>query len=218
MTLSLQDHNRPTPGTRIMLTSLFMLASYLAVTPAFSAEKSDIYGEFEKCRVLGDDKARLACLKNLLPKTTDPPATSAADSWPLVRTPHPRGGPDAVSIMRTADTIRSDPELAGLMIRCAEKSGLEAMLALVRPMPPRSKRDVVLTAGAAQVLLHAEVTSPGTALLLPIEISIFSTQAWQNSKEIAVTIKDPDGEIHGVIPIDGISPAMTRLSANCPPG
>src|ERR1700678_1888794 len=128
MTLLLRDHSGWAPCARLTLcTALagyFMVVSYLAATPAVSAEKNDIYGEFEKCRVLGDDQARLACLKNLLPKTTDEPAKSTAgDSWPLIRTPHPRGGPDAVSIMRTADTARSDPELAGLMIQCAEKPG-----------------------------------------------------------------------------------------------
>jgi hypothetical protein len=222
MTLLLRDHNvaqRLRMMRCITLASLVLFALHLAATPAVSAEKNDIYGEFEKCRVLGDDQARLACLKNLLPKTTSEPASStASDSWPLIRTRHPRGGPDAVSIMRTADTIRSDPELAGLMIRCAEKPGLEAMLALLRPIPPRSRRDVVLAAGATQILLHAEVIPAGTALLLPVEISTLTSGPWRNTGEIAVTISDPDGEIRGVIPIEGIDQAMAKLSANCPPG
>jgi hypothetical protein len=220
MTLSARYYDRSAPGARWAYFTGFArvagLTAYLVTTTAISAErKDDIYVQFEKCRVLGDDQARLACLKNLIPKD-EPAASSAADSWPLVRTPHPRGGPEAVSIMRTADTTRSDPELAGLMIRCAEKPGLEAILALVRPIPPRSKRDVVVAAGAAQVLLHAEVTAASSALLLPIETSTFTSGPWRNSKEIEVTIKDPDGDIRGVIPIDGIGPAMAKLSGNCP--
>lgn len=223
MALLLRDRHVSAPCLRMILrfalAGLLVVVPHLAAMAADSAEKNGFYPEFEKCRVLGDDQARLACLKNLLPKTTDEPARSTtSDSWPLVRTPHPRGGPDAVSIMHTADTTRSDPELAGLMIRCAEKPGLEAFLALLRPIPPRSRRDVVVTAGAAQVLLHAEVTSAGTALLLPVETSTFTTGPWRNAKEIAVTVKDLDGEIRGVIPIDGIGPAMARLAGNCPAG
>lgn len=223
MSASLRDHDWSAPRLRsvpcIRLVGLLVFASYLVATPVVSAENNDIYREFEQCRVLRDDQARLACLKSLLPETTDERAAShPTDSWPLVRTPHPQGGPEAVSIMRTADTTQSGPELAGLMIRCAEKRSLEAVLALVRPMPPRSKRDVVLTAGAAHVLLHAEVTSAGTALLLPVETSTFTTGPWRNAKEMAVTINDPDGEIRGMIPIDGIGPAMAKLSANCPAG
>jgi hypothetical protein len=215
----LRNHNVSLSRLRIALAVLFLFASNLAAMPVFSAEKNDTYAGFEKCRVLGDDQARLACLKNLLPKTTDEPARSTtSDSWPLVRTPRPGGGPEAVSVMRTADTTRSDPELAGLMIRCAEKPGLEAILALVRPISPHSRRDVVVAGGAAEVVLHAEVTSAGTALLLPVETSTFTAGPWNNTKEIAVTIRDPDGEIRGVIPIDGIGPAMAKLTAHCPPG
>jgi hypothetical protein len=186
---------------------------------AIAAEpNNDISGEFEKCRMLGDNQARLACLKNLLPKTTNDSTGHPSDLWRLVRTPHPQGGPDAVSIMHTADTARSDPELAGLMIRCADKAALETVLALVKPIPPRSKRDVILVGGTAQVALQAEVTSVGTTLILPIEPSTFTTGTWRAVKELAVKIQDPDGDIKGIIPIDGISPAMARLSENCPRG
>ncbi len=168
--------------------------------------------------MLGDDQARLACLKNLLPKTTDDSTASPADSWKLLRTPHPQGGPNAVSVMHTADTTRSDPDLAGLMIRCADKAGLETVLALVRPVPPRSKREVVVTAGTTEIVLHAEAASAGGALVLPIQTSIFTTGTWHNLKELEVKIRDPDGDIRGVISLDGIGPAMARLSANCPQG
>src|ERR1700722_4630207 len=98
MTLSARYHDRSAPGARWAHFTGFArvagLTVYLVTTTAISAErKDDIYVQFEKCRVLGDDQARLACLKNLIPK--DEPATSTAtDSWPLVRTPHPQGGPE----------------------------------------------------------------------------------------------------------------------------
>jgi len=224
MTLLPNDLNVSAPEKSlkhfIVTALLVVLASHLVAATAVSAEKKDdIYTEFEKCRVLGDDQARLACLKNLLPKTTDESATSPADSWKLVRTPHPpQGGSDAVSVMHTADTARSDPALAGLMVRCTDKGGLEAVLALVRPVPPRSKRDVTVTVGTTEVVLHAEAASIGTALVLPIETSIFTTGTWHNLKELSVKIHDPDGDIRGVIAIDGIGPAMAKLSANCPQG
>ena len=218
-----RDQNGPNSGTQLKLFNryarLLVATLYLIAPTALSAEGSDdIYARFEKCRVLGDDQARLTCLKNLLPQPTDDAPASSAESWRLVRTPHPQGGPDAVSVMRTADTARSDPELAGLMIRCGDKTGLETLLALVRPVPPRSKRDVIVTTGSARIILHAEAASVGTALVLPIETSLFTTGNWRNLKELAVKIQDPDGDIRGVIPLGGIGPAVARLSANCPPG
>jgi hypothetical protein len=190
----------------------------VGIAPVFAQER-DISQEFEKCKVIANDQARLNCLKNLLPESAPGPAASAAnDSWPLVKTPHPKGGKDAVAIMRTADTAQSDPDLAGLMIRCEEKPGFAVLLALVRPFPPRSKRDVAITLGTSQSVLHAEASPTGTALILPIEATAFTTGPWQGLKELAVTIKDPETEIRGVIPLGGLGAAMTKLAANCPAG
>ena len=184
----------------------------------FSQER-DISSDFEKCKMIANDQARLNCLKNILPKdSTDPSASPVRDLWPLVRTPHPKGGPDAVAIMRTADTAQSDPDLAGLMIRCAEKPGFEVLLALVRPVPPRTKRDVVVALGSTQSVLRAEASSTGTALILPIEAAAFTTGPWRELKELTVSIKDPETDIRGVIPLSGLAPAMAKLSASCPSG
>ena len=205
-----------TPPISLILS---MALVYLFVTTSIFAQGRDVSQDFEKCKAIASDQARLNCLKDLLPNASSDPAASAAhDSWPLVRTPNPKGGPDAVSIMRTADTARSDPDLAGLMIRCQEKPGFEVLLALVRPFPPRTKRDVVITAGTTQSVLHAEASSTGTALILPIEATAFTTGPWRGLDEFAVTIKDPEAEIRGVIPLGGLAPAMAKLGASCPSG
>jgi hypothetical protein len=194
------------------------LVYLVGIAPIFAQERGISQG-FEKCKIIADDQARLSCLKNLLPEPPAGPAVSAThDSWPLVKTPHPRGGPEAVAVMRTADTAQSDPDLAGLMIRCEEKPGFGVLLALVRPFPPRSKRDVAVTLGRNQSVLQAEASSTGTALILPIEATAFTTGPWQGLKELAVTIKDPEIEIRGVIPLGGIGAAITKLAANCPAG
>lgn len=190
----------------------------IAGTTAVFAQGRDISQDFEKCKVIADDQARLNCLKHLIPGAASNPVKSdTGDSWQLVRTPNPKGGPDAVAIMRTADTAQSDPDLAGLMVRCAEKPGFEVLLALVRPFPPRSKRDVVVTSGATQSVLRAETSPTGTALILPVEAMAFTTGPWQGMKELAVTINDPEAEIRGVIPLDGLVPAIAKLSTNCSP-
>jgi hypothetical protein len=183
------------------------------------SQDRDVSQDFAKCKVIVNDQARLNCLKNLLPENSiNPSASPARDLWPLVRTPHPQGGPEAVAIMRTADTAHSDADLAGLMIRCKEKPGLEVLLALVRPVPPRTKRDVVVTLGSTQSVLRAEASATGAALILPIEATVFTTGPWRELKELTVSIKDPETEIGGVIPLGGLAAAMAKLSASCPSG
>jgi hypothetical protein len=205
--------------TKRISTTLGLTLAYLAGVTSSSAQGRDISEGFAKCKIIADDQTRLNCLKDLLPKPSAEPATStASDSWPLVRTPHPKGGPEAVSIMRTADTALSDPDLAGLMIRCKEGPGLEVQIALVRPFPPHAKRDVVITSLATPTVLHAEASPVGTALVLPIEAAAFTTGPLQGLKELAITIRDPEAEIHGVIPLGGLTPAVAKLSASCPSG
>jgi thiamine phosphate synthase YjbQ (UPF0047 family) len=120
--------------------------------------------------------------------------------------------------MRTADTAQSDPDLAGLMIRCQEKQAAGVLLALVRPFPPRSKREVAIGSGAKQSVLHAETSQAGTALVLPIDATAFTTGPWQGLKELEVRVNDPEGDVRGVISLEGIAPALAKLAASCPPG
>jgi hypothetical protein len=177
---------------------------------------------FAKCKVIDDNQARLDCLKKLLgsaPAADSSAGSTSDDRWSLVVTPPPAHGTrEAVSIMRTADTTRSDPDLAGLMIRCQQEPGLQVLLALVRPLPPRARRDVTINPTMTPTVLHAEVSSQGTGIVLPVEPTMFTTGQWRNLKELAVLIQDPEADIRGVIPLDGIAPALAKLSARCPAG
>jgi hypothetical protein len=216
-----KKQNHPAVGEWMNPATLTFYATFFCIfgaTPVFSQTR-DVSQGFEKCKIIADDQARLNCLKNLLPSSSSDSAASVTkDPWPLVRTPNPKGGADAIAIMRTADTALSDPDLAGLMIRCAEKPSLEVLLVLVRPFPPRTKTDVVVTSGTTQSVLQAEAASPGSALVLPIEATAFTSGPWQGSKELAVAIRRPEAEIRGVIPLNGVTSAIAKLSSSCSSG
>jgi hypothetical protein len=200
------------------IVSLYLLGG----TSTALAEQPEIAQGFAKCVVIDDDRARLDCIKKLVASSppANPPAEGGVqDRWPLVVTPPPPGGShEAVSIMRTADTTRSDSDLAGLMIRCQEKPGFEVLLALVRPLPPRARRDVVVNATTTPSVIHAAVSSLGTGVVLPLEPAMFTTGQWRDLKELSVLIHDPEADIRGVIPLDGLAAAMAKLSARCPSG
>ncbi|WP_298885745.1 hypothetical protein [uncultured Bradyrhizobium sp.] len=228
--------SRQSDHTKRLGIWLFASIFLLGASSALGAESAR---DFDGCKAIADDRARLDCFKALLnPPASAPGATSpgpdslsssaspgsssapspdaaqgaaSADNWPLVKTANPKGGPDALAIMRTADTTRSDPDLAGLLVRCQDKPGFEVLLAVVRPLPPRRKRDVTITLGTAHPVLHAEISSAGTSLILPLEASTLAIQ-----DELAVKVDDPDGSIQGVIPLGGLGPALAKLAANCP--
>jgi len=135
--------------------------------------------------------------------------------WRLMRTPNPLGGPDAVSMTHTADLIHSDPDLAGLMLRCAQ-SGAELLIVVVTPFPPGAHPDVTISGGGNEWHFAAQVVPPGAELLLPPESTTLVRTAWQSVRELAVKVSSPDQSFGGVIAVDGISTALANLMASCP--
>src|SRR5205807_632099 len=105
----------------------------------------------EGCAGLADAAARIQCYQRALgqPATPGVAPQKPADAWRLVRSRDPRGGPDAVSIMRTADTAASDLELAGLLLRCGEHAP-EMRVVVLTPFPPRARPEITITAGASK--------------------------------------------------------------------
>ncbi len=131
-----------------------------------------------------------------------------------MRTPNPRGGADAVSIMQTPDPSRSDIDLAGLMLRCSDKS-LEVQIVLLRPLPLRARPEVKLTTGSAAAFA-ATVVSPGVALALPSEAAALVDGPWQSAPEVALEVDDGGRAIRGVVSLAGLAPALALLRSNCP--
>jgi hypothetical protein len=169
----------------------------------------------EQCRSIKDDAVRLRCYESETAKP-DPTVRSKSTSvrtWPLVRTPSPAGGADAVSIMQTADVAKSDIDLAGLMVRCGERN-TETLVVLVRPFPPRAHPKVTVAAGGTSREFTATVVPPGAALLLPPEAAVLAAGPWQSAAELALQVDD-EHPIRGVISLQGLGPAYRMLTASC---
>ena len=209
----------------------FRILGYLGVMAVVAMTIGETFAQppgpdsnFERCRAITDDAARLHCYEeatskpaNGLPPQTPGPGTG---TWRLVRTPNPAGGRDAVSIMKTADVMKSDIDLAGLMLRCGE-SHVEVLLVLVRPLPPRAHPKVTVSAGGKSTDFTATVVPPGVEVLLPQEASALASGPWQTAPELSVQIgavegKDQPSPIQGVISLAGLGGALPLLLANCP--
>jgi hypothetical protein len=137
-----------------------------------------------------------------------------AGAWRLVRTPNPAGGHEAISIMQTADTARSDLDLAGLMLRCGD-TAIEVVLVVIQPFPPRAHPKITVSAGPTTTQFTGNVVPPGPLVALPLEAAALARGAWQSAKELRVLIEDDGGTVRGVIPLAGLGPALALLQANC---
>jgi len=171
----------------------------------------------ERCKSISDQLARLRCYEDAAssPKQRARPDSASPGTWRLVRTPNPRGGSDAVSIMQTADLSRSDIGLAGLILRCSERS-FEVLIVLLEPAQPRARPQVKLTTSGSTVVLTATVVSPGAALALPNEAVALVNGPWRLAPELALEVNDGDKVIRGVVALEGLVPALAMLMSNCP--
>jgi hypothetical protein len=140
-------------------------------------------------------------------------AATNVGTWRLVRTPNPRGGPDAVSIMQTADTARSDIDLVGLTLRCSD-TGFDVLVVFLKPFPPLTRPKVKLTSGGTTVRLEAAVIPPGAAISLPAEAATLVKGS--SSSELAIEVEDDGNATRGFISLVGLEPALSLLASNCP--
>ena len=210
----------------LFFLELVCLGWMAVATPAIGQISEQTFGpdnKFERCRTITNDTARLRCYEEATPKPAISPSQMSGrgiGAWRLVRTPNPSGGRDVVSIMETADISKSDLDLAGLMLRCGE-SGVEVLLVLVRPLPPRADPKVTVSAGGRTADFTATIVPPGVAVLLPKEATTLATGVWKAAPELSVQISVVQGEderspIRGVISLAGLGEAFTLLLSNCP--
>lgn len=144
-----------------------------------------------------------------------PPDSGAMEGWRLVRTPGPDKN-EIVSVMRTADIMRSDAEFAGIMIRCRAKSGLQIAFAVITPFHPRSHPKITVGIDHSNMQFQAEVIAPGSLIALPNEAEVLAKGAWQSAKELTVDIEGEGATIHGAVSLENLSGAVAQLQASCP--
>lgn len=196
-----------------------------AATGCLFAQNSVADPAFERCKAINDDSLRLSCLRSILKdretKAGPPAGQDSVARWRLVQTLDAQSDRKAVSITRAADTIRSDPDLAGLMIRCRSKPGdgqlnLEVLIVLLNPLPLRAHPNVRLKSESGESRYTASIAAPGALVLLPAEAAALATGPWQSVNELTIDVEDAGLAVHGVVALGGLRAALSDLSASCP--
>lgn len=142
--------------------------------------------------------------------------SASLGGWRFVRTPNPGGGPDAVSIMRTADMSRSDIDFVGLMMRCRE-GRIEAVIVLVNPLPPHLQPKVAVGKPGQEIQLEATIGAPGTVILFPGDAARLVEGPWRGLSDLFIRVDDGHNTTRGVVALDGLQAAIKMLVANCSP-
>jgi hypothetical protein len=161
---------------------------------------------------------RTHCLEQIKSKAAPVPQQLpiASGTWQLARTPNASGGRDSISITKIVNPTPSEEDVTGFMLRCAEGATTNVLIVLAAPLTLRTHPKVIVAAGATTTQFIASVVPPGTLVLLPEKASALVEKTWQAVPELAVSIKDNNRTLRGVIPLADISNAMQTLQSNCP--
>ena len=147
-------------------------------------------------------------------RAAEPQRLELFGGWRLVRTPNPLGGADAISIMHTADTSRSDIDFAGLMIRCGEHDP-EVAIVSVRSFSFHAQPKVMIGGPGDEQEFNGTVVPPGTVILLPHDATDRMLRSWQAISKLYIRVNDGQAEIRGVVNTEDLSSALRSLIASC---
>ncbi len=194
--------------------ALRWLALVFSVATGTPRSALGVDSDFDRCRSAVDGAARLHCYQHPAGKSIP---LAPAGGWRLARTENPHGGRDAISVMHTPDPGRSDFNLAGLMLRCAEKSEEwpEVLVVVITPFPPRSRPEVTIVARDQEWHFVATVVPPGAELLLPHEAAALAAGPWPSAPDLSIRITVGQQSMGGVIPADGMDSALHTLAGSC---
>lgn len=118
------------------------------------------------------------------------------------------------AILRTAEFERSDPRLAGLMLRCHENK-IEPVIIIVEPLRPQSHPKVTLRVGDKEVYLVGDATPTGKGIRLPVGVKDMTESPWSDSRELTIHIDNGTHPIEGIVSLAGLSAAIKSFGAAC---
>lgn len=183
--------------------------------PAFDEYLSPSFCRSKTCAFI-ESGPRISPLWIRVQASVDYPAGGALGKWRLVRTPGPEKNGDVVSIMHTADALQSDPEFAGMLIRCRPKSALQIAFVLITPFRPRIHPKITVAVNHMSTPFQGEVIPPGSMVALPNEAEVLARGPWQSANQLTVDIEGDGAKIHGIVSLENLSRAIGFLQANCP--
>jgi hypothetical protein len=122
--------------------------------------------------------------------------------------------PGSAAIIHTVDFERSDPRLAGLMLRCGTE-GIETIIVVVEPFPPHAQPQITIRAMGQEFRFNGTIVPTGAGIRLPIDATILLTGPWRAARERAINVTEGDAAFEGVVALSGLSAALESLNVEC---
>jgi hypothetical protein len=118
------------------------------------------------------------------------------------------------TIFRTAELAKSDPRLAGLILRCS-KDSIEPVIVVVEPFPPGAQPKIILRVAGHESYFTGSILPAGVGIRLPIDGTKMVEGHWLSAKDVEVTITEGDVVIRGAVGLSGLPEEIAALRVEC---
>ncbi len=172
----------------------------------------------DACRSISERSARIQCYETPGPSDNQTKAYGAmiASGWGLVKTSNPSGGVSMISISHAADTKKSDPNFAGMVLRCVEDR-IEILLVVIEPYRPSVQINLTVKVDNGLASTNSgSIVPPGIMIRLAPEAAKFIMEGQRAPDELDVKLISESGAINrGFVKLAGLEPAIVTLKKLC---
>lgn len=138
----------------------------------------------------------------------------AQGGWHLVPADLGAAKKGSAAILHTADFERSDPRLAGLMLRCAPQ-GIEAVIVVVEPFPPHAQPKILMRTPEQSSHFTGSVIPTGAGIRLPGEATALVKSGGTKEQDVEIKVSESGAEMSGTIALSGLPKALEWLGREC---
>lgn len=158
----------------------------------------------------GEEQQNIGAPEKNSQHSAEPNSASLFDAWRVIRTKAADGVTETTAILRVADVLKSDPRLAGLMLRCS-KQGIEPVIVVVEPYSPQARPKITLRADDEELYFDSRPLPTGVGLRVPADGLSLMSGPWKGARELKIRISDGDTEMNGVVDLAGLTQAIQSL-------
>jgi hypothetical protein len=205
---------------RKFITASVVLAALFPTLCLAQPQTRPLNSGNDACRSIPEPVMQKECYAT--PKTlgnqTDAQEMMLASGWRLLRIPNRSDGFDTISISHAADFQKSDPNFAGLMVRCADGQ-LEVVAVVIEPYPPSAEIDLSIKIDDGRTSNNAGIIiPPGVMVRVPSDTAKLITDSRNPPEQLDVRLISRAGTTtKGFVKLAGLEPAMAAIKTLCKP-
>jgi hypothetical protein len=134
-------------------------------------------------------------------------------AWRPIDRPRGSGG-TTTAFIHTADIERSDPRLAGLMLRCSGNQ-IEAVFVVVEAFPPHARPRITLRGNGEEAYFDATVIQAGIGLAIPANRLTSMDGLMRAAEDLEVRIGGAETGFGGIVRMTGSKSVVAALTRDC---